>query len=385
MYLQRNARLLCRSAVVAVLLGSSGVALAASVAIEAGNAVVADAGVAKAARIGAILDRWTPVVHESGQDVALWRDMISIQLSQASDTVLAKLAEMDPSAVVKGVQKDRTELYKTFISTLGSDTAARYAAKPGNQKVLGSVNIDQVYTPITPCRIVDTRNVGGPIVAGETRNFYFWSISSSYNFGNQGGISGSVGTVCPAMYFNSAAGTGSDANIPSAAMITVTVVSPSAAGNWVLWGGANPIPTISALNWNAGDIATNTTVVPYGGRAGTGPGGGILDFAVFYNGPSGNAQFVADVVGYYTPPFGTALSCVETAQNSVACAGGGGQCSQTPPACPTGYNNTAINCDTDNYFTFNAGFNIGTCFWKNTNAGATTGFASRHCCRVDGR
>jgi hypothetical protein len=74
---------------------------------------------------------------------------------------------------------------------------------------------------------------------------------------------------------------------PSAAVITVSVVSPAAAGNWVLWGGANPMPTASSLNWSAGQTLANTTVVGAGGRTGSGPGGAIQDFAVAYNGPSG--------------------------------------------------------------------------------------------------
>jgi hypothetical protein len=378
--------LLLRSALIAALLGGSSVALAAPVSTQAGDLAIAKAGSAKAARIYAILDRWTPVAQELGQDAALWRDTMGIQLSMASDGVLATLAEIDPGADAKGGQKDRAEAYKTFIATLGADMHARNSEKPAT-KVLGSATIDQVFTPITPCRIVDTRNVGGPISAGVTRNYFFYSVSSTYNFGtNQGGAAGAVGTVCPAVYFNPAAGTGSQPNVPSAAMITVTVVSPSAAGNWVVWGGASPIPTISALNWSGpGQILANTTVVPYGGRIGGGPGGGILDFAVYYNGPSGSAQFIADVVGYYTPPFGTALSCVETAQSTTSCAALTGNCDVAPPACPAGYNNTAINCDTDNYFTYNSGFNINRCYWHNTAPGSTTGYASRHCCRVDGR
>jgi hypothetical protein len=55
---------------------------------------------------------------------------------------------------------------------------------------------------------------------------------------------------------------------------------------------------VSVLNWNnPGDIVANTTVVPTGGRTGSGPGGSIQDFAVAYNGPSGQAQVVVDVVG----------------------------------------------------------------------------------------
>ena len=197
MKMQQTAKLLLQGAIIATLLGTGAVALAATpLAREAGEMMVAKAGDAKAARIGAILDRWTPVAHQLGHDAALWRDTIAIQLSQASDGVVATLAAFDPNADNKGVQKDRAEAYKTFIATLGNDIQTRHAAKPVQQKILGSVSIDQVFTPITPCRIVDTRNVGGVINAGTTRNFYFWSVNPSFDFGtNQGGASGAISTA----------------------------------------------------------------------------------------------------------------------------------------------------------------------------------------------
>src|SRR5207244_11134912 len=98
-------------------------------------------------------------------------------------------------------------------------------------------------------------------------------------------------------------------------------VSPCGAGNWVLWGGASPTPTASALNWaGPGEILANAPVIPAGGRSGSGPGGAILDFAVKYNGPSGSAQFVADVVGYLVEDQAVSLDCFENAIQSTTLA-----------------------------------------------------------------
>ena len=176
-------------------------------------------------------------------------------------------------------------------------------------------------------------------------------------------------------------------------MVTVTVVSPSAPGNWIIWGGANPKPTISALNWNAGDIKTNTTVIPAGGRAGVGPGGGILDFAVSYNGPSGQAHFIADVVGYFVENRAAALECYETAAQSLGVPGGASR-TVGAPACAAGYALTAGDCDSDNYnaFTLDAQYYIGsfpqahwTCTYHNSSGTTRTIYASSICCRVPGR
>lgn len=49
---------------------------------------------------------------------------------------------------------------------------------------LGAPGSDLVYTPISPCRIVDTRLVGGPIAANSTRSFESYNANG---FAGQGG------------------------------------------------------------------------------------------------------------------------------------------------------------------------------------------------------
>src|SRR5262245_15500446 len=99
---------------------------------------------------------------------------------------------------------------------------------------LGSATTDQVFLPIPPCRIVDTRNVGGSIQHGAARNFLFWVMYPTYNWSNQGGVPGNASVSCPNTV-NPNGGT------LSAAVISISVVTPTARGNWIVWGGANPI------------------------------------------------------------------------------------------------------------------------------------------------
>src|SRR5947208_3599493 len=54
-----------------------------------------------------------------------------------------------------------------------------------NEKAAGGP--DLVYVPITPCRIVDTRNVGGPISAGNQANFFYYSDTAGFSWSTQGG------------------------------------------------------------------------------------------------------------------------------------------------------------------------------------------------------
>jgi len=54
---------------------------------------------------------------------------------------------------------------------------------------LGDSQADLVYTPVTPCRIIDTRYAGGPIPAGTTRSF----LVTGTNYSAQGGIATGCG------------------------------------------------------------------------------------------------------------------------------------------------------------------------------------------------
>ena len=77
---------------------------------------------------------------------------------------------------------------------------------------LGSNNKDLVFTPIDPCRIVDTRLAGGKVLAGTTRSFDVTAVSD-YTF--QGGAASNCGGAGAAGSF-------------AAALINVAVVADTA-------------------------------------------------------------------------------------------------------------------------------------------------------------
>src|SRR5437773_4938685 len=271
------------------------IAFALTVAAASGVALGADwrnveapASADRTMLISEILNRFEPSAVEAGAHSPAWREMFATQLKAMDSSTLRSLdlLRLRTSADAKAAYAQFTEAVRGAEMQLYQTT---YSGKAPLK--LGSTTTDQVFIPIAPCRIVDTRNVGGMIAAGTTRNFYFYASNSSFDWSTQGGAAGAASSTCPGTI-------NPNGGAPSAAVVTVTVVSPSAAGNWIIWGGANPIPTISALNWNAGDIDANTTIIPGGGRSSSGPGGPVKDFAVAYNGPSGSAHFVADVVGY---------------------------------------------------------------------------------------
>ena len=53
----------------------------------------------------------------------------------------------------------------------------------GASAQLGSLSQDLVYTPVTPCRIMDTRNPGaisGMLLAGSERSFWGWGAGFAF-------------------------------------------------------------------------------------------------------------------------------------------------------------------------------------------------------------
>jgi hypothetical protein len=316
---------------------------------------------AHASKINAILDRWQVVEANKGGDVALWRDMMSIQLKQVGPGTLGRLLALETGsdAGTAGQQ------YQAFITTLGTDIALRLRAQkaPANATAraltvqalegtnspsggtdrgpadFGSTTIDQTFTPITPCRVVDTRNVGGPIGAFATRNFYFYTNTGAYNWGtNQGGVAGAASSVCPGTFITGF--------IPSAAVATVTVTGQGGNGNLIVWQGTSPVASASTMSYPASGDTSSLATIPEGGRSGAGPGGAVLDFGVFVNAFSAT-NVVVDIVGYYTPPGSTPLSCTTVQLAGVGTANVPNNTEvdfPTAAACPAGFGGTSISC-----------------------------------------
>jgi hypothetical protein len=325
-----------------------------------------------------VLNYWEPIAVEVGAHSAAWRDLFATQLKAMDTSALRSidLLRLRTPTDAKAAYAQFTEAIRGAEMQLYQTT---YAAKVPAK--LGSTTTDQVFIPIVPCRIVDTRNVGGMIAAGTTRNFYFYASSASFDWSTQGGAAGAASSTCPGTI-------NPNGGAPSAAVVTVTVVSPSAAGNWIIWGGASPTPTISALNWNAGDIAANTTIIQAGGRGGSGPGGTLKDFAVAYNGPSGSAHFIADVVGYLTENQQAVPSCLETTVLSKSLAQYHTD-TIVGTACPSGYTLTGGNCDSEQASMRLVGAaasgNAWRCTYYSYFDGLPAIYASSICCRIPGR
>jgi hypothetical protein len=129
---------------------------------------------------------------------------------------------------------------------------------------------------VPPCRIVDTRAVGGPIPASGSRNFF-----TAGSVPSQGGQ-----TNC-GIPFGPAKGI----------FLNIVAVGPTGPGHLTVYPYPLPLPLASTLNFDTGQTIANGVLVPIcdTATANCDPG----DFTVTM-GPA-SAHIVIDVTGYLQP------------------------------------------------------------------------------------
>ena len=233
--------------------------------------------------------------------------------------------------------------------------------KVGVAKYLGDVSDDLTYTPVTPCRLGDTRVAGGPLAARTARAY---SATDTAMIAAQGG---------------SATGCGIPTG-PSSLALTLTAVLPAQVGNLVAYEDGGAVPLASALNFLAGQIIANTTVVPSTTTLG-------LNFDIDNN-SDGTTDVVVDIVGYFYAP--QAPDCL--AVTNTASPGSGAAFSATA-VCTTGYEITMGGCSTSatvagtdwESATFNGASTGWTCAGNNNTGAGATITSQANCCRKPGR
>jgi len=259
----------------------------------------------------------------------------------------------------------------TFVAA--SDAIVR--AQKTTEKAIGDASTDLVYRPITPCRYIDTRNVGGPITSPR-----------SYDLGLTGATYGGSAGCNPV----SASGVGSVDEI-AAVSINVAIVSPAFQPGFLGVRPAGSSNTTAFVNWY---LAGPTIQASNAGVVTTAQGAGN-DIEFFGT----QTQVVVDVMGVFSRPDATALECV-----TIRTQGAGTNNLPTatdyvfpiPSVCTTGYTAVAIGCEygpaAPAGLTLTSASTPGAvfyaCAWRN-DTGATLDQASfnthTRCCRVPGR
>jgi hypothetical protein len=173
----------------------------------------------------------------------------------------------------------------------------------GFEPLLGDARIDQVYTPVTPCRFVDGINASDRVSAAPnstTSRWYRVRGTVSTDFVSQG-ASGSAPNGC---------------GIPvsaTAVVLNLTVADPTSDGDLKADPSHLPPSSTSALNYTFGGARgknlANAAVVPLCDltvstcASGATPATATRDILVtFHAGASAvGTYFLADVVGYFRP------------------------------------------------------------------------------------
>ena len=247
---------------------------------------------------GMIDTRWSQEASaRRGVSPQAWRD------GMASTYAKADIANLEHAASAADFPSMNRAL-------LGGGHAPAAAAT----KALGSPGSDLVFTPLTPCRIVDTRNAGGRIAAGGTRSYEAFTTT---NFTAQGGANGNCGIP---------------ENV-SAITVKIAASRPAINGYLTVFPSNEPQPLASSLNYLAGVDSSNEAHLKLC-RPGC-----ATEFSVF---TLWETDVIIDVTGYFIEPEATALDCVVASQSGNLDLLGGLQSRSV--SCAAGYTATGGGC-----------------------------------------
>jgi hypothetical protein len=223
-------------------------------------------------------------------------------------------------------------------------------------KTLGSLSNDFVYTPITPCRLVDTRGSFSPVYSGGA-----YAPSASRNYFP----SGSCGVPSGA----------------TAVALQITTILPPGAGDIELVPAGTTLGSTAAMVFSANQYNSVSTIV----KLGTGGG-----FTTQMRGGGGHVAM--DMVGYFAPPEATTPDCVVFSAFDTF-GNNSGYKFVIPDSCTSGRVSTSRSCfsstnDAGNYLQSSGPRQANSpghsCEWWVGGTGFI-GYASHTCCKVPGR
>jgi hypothetical protein len=338
---------------------------ARSVGVVAEEQALASIRADRAGAVRQILERWRS--HLGPADPA-----------NNDDGGLAELAgALHRATPERLLAASRAESYDEVRGLLARrEEPAVIALEPGQAvpNTLGSTSGDLVFTPITPCRILDTRFATGAFAGKVGPNAGNWFSVNLANFGVQGGASS-----CPGI---------SSLFDVSAVAINVTSTGQTGVGNLRLVECGGALPLVSLLNYTPGVNLANAAVVRSAIGCTLGPGGSNDLFVYSQNAAS---DVVVDLMGYYAAPVSTALEC-GTASTTISLSAGVGQTAAGFTSCPPGYALTGAGAyepsgsPANSIIVNKLDLQSGQVFCRLTNntASAVTAECQARCCRVPG-
>ena len=350
------------------------------VSLVVGGALAMAAGTAVQAA-PARIDRATAASQGAGI-TAEQRAMLAEKLALVDRIMRASGASQPGTQVSADQQRWMQEsLYRLPLAKLrtmgvpsGYDAAASAiasakadVAREGIAK-LGQASTELVYYPITPCRFIDTRVVGGRIV-----------LSRTYDLDLTGDVYGGSAACNPK------AAVGNDSNNIGAISMNVAIVDPTQFPGFL---GARPFGSTnltSLVNWyqagptvqasNAGIVTTDQSLA--------------LDEIEFFG---STTHLVVDVLGLFAAPTSTPLDCVTGTLTQTAVNTTTRDYSLQASGCPTGYGMVSNSCNAigDLAGVRQAGGGVQTandarCIGRYEGGSSATIINVPWCCRIPGR
>lgn len=321
-------------------------------------------------------------MQEIQKRFALAQEIVSSVSSEAKarglsdswrSTTINMLLGMNSSALTK---LKSTGGYDATISS-----ATKYAkGQSFSTKAFGDIASDLVYVSVTPCRLIDTRNVVGKI--NGSRGYDLDVLGNPYG--------GAAGCNIETML-------GIDEDSIGAFLFNVTIVDPSAAPGFVAVRPTGTTTVTSLVNWYEAGASvqnSNAAILP-GANSGNGLGGNVNAFDIV---TSTAVHVIVDFFGAFVRPEATALQCSRVGTSPASgTVSNGGVYFVDAPACPTGYSRIAIGCAYNGTapngldvaeIQLEEGVFLEGCLFRN-NSGVTQNAtplrAQANCCRVPGR
>ena len=218
-----------------------------------------------------------------------------------------------------------------------------------------------------------------PIGGFVARQIWAFSLYDGFDYASEQGGTGIAGA-------GNCAGTVFPTNFPAGVVATVAVVNTTATGYLRAWNGGTTLTVGGILGWNAGDVLSNTTVIPLNRNIDPYPDSGALkrDFAV-YNNSGSPVDVIVDVVGYFVRNQATALACTRVSDSRVHGLAPGASIELLPPACPPDWTPIVALPRNHEY-----GVDVGmvsetTCRFANYTTAIQDVSCDMQCCRVPGR
>jgi hypothetical protein len=328
------------------------------------------AAAARQEALASVAQNRETVIQET---VDRWRSQLpsAVPSQNIQDEGAALRAALERAPVDRLLAASQAQTYEELADLLrdGWEGASVVPLEPGQSpNTLGSTSGDLVFTPVTPCRIIDTRSATGAFAGRIGPNTGKQFSVNLANYSAQGGFAGSCGL--------------STAFDVSGVVINVTSTDQTGPGNLRVVECGGGVPNVSLVNYTPGVNLANAVAAR--SAIGCSLGGDIF----IYSGVSAS-HVVVDILGYFAAPVATALSCLTTA-NTATSEAAGVSFSLNAAACPAGYTSVSVNCRTSTFDTVSyasVGVNTGgaQCQGTNTSASTITMYVSQQCCRVPGR